>query len=184
MQSGGLRTYDRPDHSSNTSLSVLGDRTISPRGTLIHSTSGVNSEEWLSGGSAEAGRPASANALITKTGRQIILCPEHKFPYHAGQSRLELDRVYTGDDLSQVLVGIELEYLDTERPNTIQYDSLADIIIWYSRLYQWRWPHVILAHSGVALPRGRRSDPVSFDWGNLMGRLYVRSLEAKLPGLV
>lgn len=176
--------YVRSDHSANTSVRVLSDRTISPRGALIHSTSGVSSEEWLTGGSAKAGNPASANALITKTGEQIIICPNNKFPYHAGKSRLELERTYTGDEVSQVLIGIELEYLDTETPNTIQYDSLSDIIIWYSRLYQWRWPHLIMAHSGVALPLGRRSDPVSFDWGHLMGRLYVHSLAAELGGLV
>lgn len=179
-----MKTYVRTDITVSTSADVLGTRTVRPAGCLIHSTGGTDSREWLAGDSAKAGRAASTNALIDRAGAQWIICPDDKYPYHAGRSRVQLDRIYTDDEVSQVLIGIEIEYRDTERPNTIQYDSLADIIIWYSRLYQWRWPHVILAHSGVALPLGRRSDPVSFDWGNLMGRLYVRSLEARLPGLV
>lgn len=176
-------TYDRADVSSNTSVPVRGDRTLSPRGTLVHTTSGVNSLEWLEAGSARAGRPASADALIDRTGKQYILTRPDWYAYHAGESKLYLDQEWSGDQVSQLLIGVELECRDTDRPTFQQYDSLADLITWYAHLWEWRWPFIIYGHYAVARPLGRRSDPVSFDWGTLFGRLFVRSWQRHLPGM-
>lgn len=178
-----LHHYDRIDYSASADTRVSGTRTISPIGAIIHSTGGTDSTQWLRGSSADAGTPASANCLIDKRGRQVTLCPNDRFPYHAGRSRLRLDRLYTGDEISQLLIGIELEYTDDECPTWEQYDSCADVILWYGRRYMWRWPFVLYGHYGVAVPLGRRSDPVRFDWGALMGCLYLRSSAMRLPGL-
>lgn len=184
MTDTGLNQYGRNDVSSNTDLRVCGSRLISPSGCLIHTTSGTDSLQWLQGGSARAGSPASADALIGRQGTQYLITPAGRYAYHAGRSIYTSDRAYAGDEVSQKLLGIELECLDTESPTFEQYDSLGDLLVYYAELHAWRWPLTLLGHYAVARPLGRRSDPINFDWGWLMGRLYVRALAAQLPGLV
>ena len=176
-------TYGFDDISLRTDLSVCGNRTIGPRGALIHTTSGVDSTKWLQGGSAEAGRPASADYLIKRQGQRYSLTPIGKYAYHAGISRYTLDRVYINNEVSQVLLGVELECLDQESPTFEQVDSLAELIVTIAPHYGWRWPFIILGHYAVARPQGRRSDPVNFDWGWLFGRLYVRLEQNPVDGM-
>lgn len=179
-----LTHYGFSDDSSNTSLRVCGHRTLSPRGTLLHTTSGTDSLQWLQGGSAIAGSPASSDVLIARSGYRHYITPDGRYAYHAGVSTYTLDRVYHDDEVSQVLVGIELECLDVQVPTFEQLDSLGECIAGLAALYGWRWPFIILGHYAVARPLGRRSDPVNLDWGWLMGRIYVRTLDAGIPGLV
>ena len=184
MADSVLTEYGLHDVTANTDLRVCGNRTLSPSGCLIHTTSGANSLQWLQGGSAVAGSPASSDALIERQGTQYLITPPGHFAYHAGQSLWWFDRYYSGDEVSQVLLGVELENLDTQSPTFEQYDSLAQLIVSWGAQHAWRWPYIILGHYAVARPLGRRSDPLNFDWGWLMGRLYVRALAAQVPGLV
>jgi N-acetyl-anhydromuramyl-L-alanine amidase AmpD len=176
-------SYVRTDHSRDCDPRVHGTRTINPSGCLIHSTMGVNSLSWLLGGSADAGSPASADALIDRNGTQHILTRANWYAYHAGNSYLYHAGAYFGNDVSQVLLGIELECTADQTPTFEQYDSLANLIVQYAHVWDWRWPFVILGHYAVARPLGRRSDPTNFDWGSFMGRLYYWSLEGDVGGL-
>src|SRR5690242_10768218 len=99
-----LRTYQRPEVTADTDIRVCGHRTISPWGTLIHTTSGANSLQWLQVGSANAGAPASADALIAREGTQYLITPDGRYAYHAGQSIWQFDRYYAGDEVSQALL--------------------------------------------------------------------------------
>src|SRR5215203_5421179 len=86
--------------------------TVTPQGTLVHTSSGTNSLDWLLRGASVAGRPASADTLIRRDGLRYSLCPPGRRPYHAGRSRLELDgRVYSGNEVSAILMGVELEQI-------------------------------------------------------------------------
>lgn len=85
--------------------------------------------------------------------------------------------------MSQVLLGVELECLDNQEITFEQYDSLGQLIVQLAGEHGWRWPFIIYGHYAVARPLGRRSDPVNFDWGWLMGRVYVRAVLAGVPGL-
>jgi N-acetyl-anhydromuramyl-L-alanine amidase AmpD len=178
-----LKSYERRDITTSFDPRVSGPRTLGPYGTLVHTTSGKDSLRWLTGRSADAGSPASSDALISRTGTQFLITPEGRYAYHAGKSRVTIDREYRDDDTSQRLLGVELECQDTERPTFEQYDSLADLIVFYAHRWAWRWPFIIYGHYAVAIPLGRRSDPVNFDWGTLQGRLFVRSWQTHLPGL-
>jgi len=179
-----LVQYEQRDVSNNTDVCTSDSRSNPAAGTLVHSTSGTDSRNWLQGGSCRAGRPAGADYLIGKQGTRYQLQPHNRYAYHAGISRFTLDRVYANNEVSEKLIGVELEYLDTEQPTFEQYDSLAELIVYIAPIWEWRWPFIILGHYAVARPLGRRSDPVSFDWGWLMGRLYVRAAQAGTPGLV
>ena len=181
--SNGLPNYRTVDNSGACSPGNIGPRSINPFGTLVHSTGGTDSLSWLITGSAASGNPASANCLIERNGTRHNLTPAGHYPYHAGVSIVTLDRTYTGDAVSQALIGVELEYTDVQSPSYEQIDSLAEYILAEGLVWGWRWPFIIYGHYGVARPLGRRSDPVSMDWGSLTGRLYVRAAAAQTPGL-
>ncbi len=176
--------YVRTDYSANCALSVSHPRSSNPAGCLIHTTSGTDSLSWLAGGSADAGTPAGADALIRRNGDQFILTKPDRFAYHAGNSYVYLNGDNFGDEVSELLIGIELECLVDQAPTYEQYDSLGELVVLYSHLWGWRWPFIIYGHYAVARPLGRRSDPVNFDWGSFMGRLYVHSVAGKVPGLI
>lgn len=180
----GLPDYGISDVSSVTSPLVNADRRISAIGTCIHTTSGFNSLSWLMGDSARSGKPASADYLIGRIGERTKITPGDRYAYHAGQSALVYnDRVYRDNEVSQLLIGIEIECSDTELVTWQQYDSLAQTIVEVGLDKGWRWPYYLVGHYSVARPLGRRSDPVSFNWGALMGRLYVRAKAADVGGL-
>lgn len=184
MTDAPLHEYPYRPPPVSPDFRICGHRSIGARGALVHTTSGTNSLPWLEGGSADAGSPASAEYLVARNGSQFDLHLDENFAYHAGRSRYELDRQYNNTEVSQVLFGIELECLDEQACTFEQYDSLAAVIVAIAPQWGWRWPFIILGHYAVARPLGRRSDPVNFDWGWLMGRLYVRALAAQIPGLV
>lgn len=179
-----LLTYGQHDVSDSTDVCTSNSRANPPAGCLIHTTSGVDSQQWLTGGSCAQGSPAGADYLIKRSGERLQLQPHNRYAYHAGRSQFTLDRVYRNNEVSEKLIGIELECLDTQEIPFEQYDSLAELIVAIAPLWGWRWPFIILGHYAVARPQGRRSDPVNFDWGWLMGRLYVRAVQAQIPGLV
>lgn len=175
--------YDRTNLATSVNPCVWAIRHDKPRGCLIHTTSGTDSREWLKGGSCAAGTPAGADALIQRDGHQYIFTTPGQFAYHAGNSYWYHEGQLAGDEVSEALVGVELECLDDQAPTYEQYDSLAELVVQYGLIWGWRWPYIVLGHYAVARPIGRRSDPVNFDWGELMGRLYVHALAARVPGL-
>ena len=179
-----LRRYNHVIDSSGVDSRNFGFGRSRTVGALIHSTDGINSLDWLRGGSARAGKPASADYLIARDGTQHSICPVGRYPYHAGKGRLIYNNVlYQGDEVSQLLIGIELENM----PNTLctyeQHDSLGELVVRLGLTWGWRWPYYLLGHYETALPVGRRSDPLGFDWGSFMGRLYVRARALSVPGL-
>lgn len=179
----GLRDYRSFDYGGSNDPRNLGNGRNSVVGTLIHTTSGVDSLSWLIGGSAETGKPASADYLITRSGDRYSLCPEGYFPYHAGKSRLIYNnQLYQGDEISSLLLGVEIENTDNDNCTFEQVDSLAELIVERGLHYGWRWPYYILGHYEVARPLGRRSDPQGFPWGDFLGRLYARAYQLSIDG--
>ncbi len=81
------------------------------------------------------------------------------------------------------LVGIEMEAREDELVTWQQVDSCAEYIVNEALHWGWSFPYRMWNHSNIAIPYGRRSDPINFDIGALMGRLYVRSLGAHIPGM-
>jgi N-acetyl-anhydromuramyl-L-alanine amidase AmpD len=180
----GLQYYLVVDYSPTCDDRVTHSRRANPTGALIHSTGGVNSRDWLLSGSAASGTPASANELIGRSGEVSIICPTNRYPYHAGKSRAFIGGKWlAGDQVSETFYGWEIEQQWAELPTYQQIDSLAQRIVEIGIQYAWRWPYIILGHYGVATPIGRKTDPWLFDWGSLMGRLYVTARAHYVPGL-
>jgi N-acetyl-anhydromuramyl-L-alanine amidase AmpD len=180
----GSSNYNYVDNSGGTDPRNIGAGRASVNGALIHTTGGTNSLDWLLSGAARGGTPASSDYLIERNGTQHRLCPDGYYPYHAGQSHLIYNnRLYQGDEVSALLLGIELENTDNAYCTYEQIDSLAALIVHRGIDFTWRWPYYVLGHYEVALPVGRRSDPLGFLWGDFMGRLYLRAKLANIPGL-
>lgn len=167
----------------DTSSGVGGYRRRDPVGTVIHSTNGTASLHWLQRGSEQAGSPASADCLIKPDGARYYISAPGRYAYHAGVSALTWGVYYENIVVNEMFLGVELEYLDTSAPTWQQLDSCAEYIVNRGMLYAWRWPYVVFAHSGIARPLGRRSDPVNFNWGAFMGYLYARARQAGVAGL-
>lgn len=180
----GLAYYNHIDDSSRIDHRNISYGRSSVVGTCVHTTSGSSSLNWLLTGSADNGTPASADYLIDRDGTRHKLCPVGYYPYHAGQSRLVYNNVlYQGDQISSLLLGIELECLDDQNCMFEQVDSLAECIVLEGLTRGWRWPYFVVGHYEIARPLGRRSDPQGFFWGDFMGRLYIRARAASVPGL-
>lgn len=153
-------------------------------GTLVHTTSGTSSLDWLLSGSTATGNPASADYLINRDGTRHKITPKGIVPYHAGISVAYINgRRFVDNNVSAILVGVELEQVAEQQVTYEQYDSLAELLTLLSVEFGWRWPYTIFGHYEVARPVGRRSDPCNFAWGDFMGRLYIRSKDAQIPGL-
>lgn len=180
----GRPNYNYVDNSGSVDSRNISSGRPSPVGTCVHTTDGTNSLNWLVAGSADSGQPASADYLIDRDGTQHKICPDGYYPYHAGTSRLVYNNIlYQDDEISRLLLGVELECKSNDYVTPEQVDSLALLIVWRGLYYTWRWPYYVVGHYEIARPLGRRSDPQGFMWGDFMGRLYARAMEHNVPGL-
>jgi len=174
--------YPQIDHTHEVSDAVNGLLTIPRLGALIHTTEGANSLPWLLGRSADNGAPASADYLIDRNGTRHEITPWHRYAYHAGVSRMfHGDKLYTGDKVSQALVGIELERAGDQDITREQYFSLAELLLRLRMLNSWPLDFPLYGHYAVARPLGRRSDPVNFDFGVLFAIMSQGYIQAPMP---
>lgn len=150
------------DVSKDTRPSVTSRRAMNRAGILLHSTEGVNSLAWLQGGSADAGTPASADFLLPRNGDCLQLTRPGMYAFHAGAAMWHgLTNLH--GLLNEILIGIEVESngKDSPRYTDPQIITLAALV---KRLVLEHFLSVtnIDRHGDIAVPPGRRSDPVGF----------------------
>jgi N-acetylmuramoyl-L-alanine amidase len=152
---------------SNTASAVLGLGAQKRVGFILHTTEGRNSLAWLQGDSAKAGRPASADRLITRNGEVYYITPHGKWAFHAGQSSVH-GMPNMGGAIGASYIGIELENFSElgEDVTELQYQACAQVMLEDSYEHKMS-PIQCYGHGNIALPFGRRSDPVRFDYGKL-----------------
>ena len=120
-------------------------------------------------------RRVSAHFVVGRDGRVVQMVPVEKRAWHAGSSVLE-----NVGSVNNFSVGIEMVNLnDGVDPYTPeQMEAVAGII----RLIRSRYdvPDTrIVSHAQVALPAGRKSDPVGFDFDKI--RAMARNVPAAPP---
>ena len=109
------------------------------------------------------GKELSAHFLIDRAGRVTQFVATDRVAYHAGESR------WRGrEGCNDFSVGIELigdaDHVFTAR----QYATLARLCRDLMREHPMITPNRIVAHSQVATPHGRKTDPgPRFDWPRL-----------------
>src|SRR5262245_24668144 len=108
-------------------------------------------------------RRVSAHFIVGKEGRVVQMVPVEKRAWHAGVS--VLDGVPSVNDYS---VGIEMVNRNDGRDPypEAQVQAVAGIL----RLLRSRWDisdaHIV-SHAQIALPPGRKSDPLGFDFDRI-----------------
>ncbi len=167
-------SYRDTDRTAGTLDAVSSASRVVPIGTTIHTTAGVSSLDYLQRGSQAAGNPASADYLINRDGSRELITRPGRRPYHVGKSAYTIDgRRYTGDQLSAMLIGVELEQTGEQLCTWQQLDSLAELVVKIlAPGYGWAFPYFIVGHYQLATPLGRRSDPQGFNWGYFFGYIY------------
>ena len=140
-------------------------------GMLLHSTGGRNSLAWLSTYHAN---PVSIHKLVPKhmpdgnAGHYQIVA-DHMRAWHAG------DSLWGGRaDWNDFSIGVEIENLgDGMDPYTDeQYETVAQIVAYNCALYRigddW-----VRDHREVAMPPGRKTDPVGWDHERMWRRVLA-----------
>jgi N-acetyl-anhydromuramyl-L-alanine amidase AmpD len=155
------------DISGLTKHSVYATRTLPRMGIVMHSTDGVDSVGWLTGRSADAGTPASADFLIRRNGDILRLVGFGYYAFHAGKCQYGQYRDW---EINQRFFGIELENADSkgESPTQAQYDALGALVTELIKQKELPVPYVVLGHGEIAEPAGRRNDPRRFDWNRII----------------
>jgi len=105
-------------------------------------------------------RKVSAHFVVGKDGKIVQMVPLEKRAWHAGTS--VFDGVKRVNDYS---VGIEIvNFNDGQDPYTEpQYRAVADIIRFVRTRYDVPDARIV-SHAQIALPPGRKSDPVGLDF--------------------
>jgi hypothetical protein len=109
----------------------------------------------------------SAHFVVGRTGEVVQVVPIERRAWHAGVS--ELDGV---PDVNDYSVGIELVNRNdgVDPYPDVQYAAAARLIDRIRALHPMP-PDRIVTHAAIALPAGRKSDPLGFDLARLRGLL-------------
>lgn len=108
-----------------------------------------------------AGLKVSSHVLIRRNGELVQYVPFSRRAWHAGQSSYR-GRAACND----YAIGIELEGLDDEAYEAVQYQQLADLIVVLRGQYPGIPADAIVGHCDIA--PGRKTDPgTAFDWEHL-----------------
>ena len=130
---------------------------------LFTNTLDINAHPWFRDNLA--GVEVSAHALIRRDGELIQYVSFDQRAWHAGASCF--DGRQRCNDFS---IGIELEGVDDQPYEQVQYQRLSEVAIALIAAYPSIRPQHITGHSDIA--PGRKSDPgLAFDWGYLRGLL-------------
>lgn len=114
-------------------------------------------------------RQVSAHFVVGKDGRVVQMVPIEKRAWHAGVSTWDGVK-----DINNVSVGIEMVNLnDGKDPFTEpQIQAVAGIIRFVRSRYLVPDEHIV-SHAQIALPPGRKSDPLGFDFERIKTLAHV-----------
>jgi N-acetylmuramoyl-L-alanine amidase len=122
-------------------------------------------------------RKVSAHFVVGRDGRVVQMVPVERRAWHAGPSIL--DGVPGLNDYS---VGIEMVNLnDGKDPYTeAQVHAVAGILRFLRSRYVIPDSRVV-SHASIALPAGRKSDPVGFDFARVCALAGIETVLQPLP---
>lgn len=154
------------NHAYPVIASVNYDDRSDPLGVdciVVHATATESVPKTIRTLTLPIDRHVSAHFLVDKQGRVLRLVPIERRAWHAGISALN-GREHVND----FSVGIEImNRSDGRDPYTdAQYKAVALLIRRLRTCYDVPDTRIV-SHAAVALPKGRKSDPVGFDWPRL-----------------
>lgn len=148
-----------------------------PQGIILHHDgAGKNGEAgsiaWLSHYHAN---PVSTNQYVKRDGTIVQIVANNLIAWHAGLSQ------WMGrDDCNAWCIGIEIANAgDGVEPYTVaEYESVSQTVAYLCALYHIP-DHNVTSHARVALPAGRKNDPLGWDWARFWKR--VDAIRATWP---
>lgn len=166
--------------SNKTSREVIAPRLVKRRGIVVHTSDGWDSLTYLQGGSLLDGRKVSSDYLISRAGLIYMITPPGWYAFHTGTARWNLQQ---DDDrtLNKSFVGVELEWKQgaNQAITAPQYIALAWLLRRLCTDHAIDLRNVV-GHYQVALPAGRKQDPLTLNWGMLTVELINPSVEQSL----
>lgn len=157
---------------ANVHGGVMG--TNDPSGILLHhtgSTGEIGDIAWLS---HYHQNPVSINQLIKRDGTIVQIVKNNVIAWHAGVSEWD-----GRNDCNSWMMGIEICNNGVGEAYTdAQYESVAQTVAYNCALFQIP-DRDVTSHARVALPPGRKDDPLGWDWHRMWAR--VDALRAAWP---
>ncbi|GEM_PF-6004729 len=136
---------------------------------VLHATGGPlqPSLNWLTNPNSKV----SAHYVIAKDGTLYQLVEENMMAWHAGQSRMPPPD--NRENVNWFSVGIELENANTGRDPypEAQLETLVRLLKHLVTRYNVPRRNIV-THREVAVPKGRKSDPLGLDVQALLDRVY------------
>lgn len=158
------------DRTAQTDPRVHGGRmgTGDPSGVVLHHTGSTNEagdEAWLSQWHLN---PVSTNQLVKRNGTIVQIVPNEVIAWHAGLSVLH-GRV----DCNSWCIGIEICNAGNgrEKFTDMQYEAVAQTVAYNCARFHISDMNVA-THAQVALPAGRKVDPLGWDMGRMWQRVW------------
>lgn len=165
------------DHTANTDPRVHGGVMAAndPDGMILHHTGSKNEagdEAWLS---KYHDNPVSTNQMVKRNGDIVQIVANNMIAYHAGVSILN-----GRGNCNAWCIGIEICNAGDgkEKFTDAQYESVAQTVAYNCALYHIPDKNVA-THAAIALPVGRKHDPLGFDLERLWAR--VREIRSAWP---
>lgn len=158
------------DITAQTSPSVHGGPMASgdPQGIVLHHDgAGPQGEDgsivWLSHWHQN---PVSANQYIRRDGTIVQIVANTEIAWHSGASG------WGGrSDCNEWCIGVEIANDGVGEAYTPeQYESVAETVAYNTALYHIP-DHNVTSHARVAIPHGRKTDPLGWDWRRMWARV-------------
>ncbi len=165
------------DMTAQTDANVHGGKMAAgdPSGVLLHHTGSTGEDGDISWLSHYHANPVSINQLIRRNGTIVQIVKNDMVAWHAGVSqwdgRADCNAWMMGVEICNAGNGVEL-YTDA------QYESVAQTVAYNCALYKIP-DRDVTSHARVALPAGRKDDPLGWDWHRMWQR--VDQLRAQWP---
>ncbi len=156
----------------------FGERPVnSPINTIVLHATVEPTTEGTIGIFLSPARQVSAHFVVGRDGRIVQMVPIEKRAWHAGVSTWDGMK-----DINNVSVGIEMVNLNDGKdpyPDA-QYQAVAGIIRFVRSRYLVPDEHIV-SHEQIALPQGRKSDPVGFDFARIRALAHMMPTPPAVP---
>ena len=125
---------------------------------VLHSTGGAfaGAVAWLMNKASQV----SAHYVVSRAGQVKKLAPLSDVTWHAGKAE------WRGETrVNDISVGIEMEHIDGRQDWPAK--QVAAVVALIGALRAVYGPLPVTSHAYVARPRGRKQDPLGFQWAKV-----------------
>lgn len=136
---------------------------------IMHATGGKKTGDLYTLSGRDRRRLVSVHYYVTKAGEIFQLVQDANIAWHAGVSFWQGD-----EDLNRYSIGVELENFNDGRDP--YPDAQIDAALWLvrSKVAQYAIPQSrLVRHAQIALPIGRKNDPLGFPWDTFVQQVYA-----------